>query len=63
MEDDQLRQRLTDLGEIAASMNPESADDEIGRARIEAYRAGLRFAVSYIEDDGSDAEVIPFPRN
>lgn len=64
--DDSLRQQLTDLREIAAAMNPDSADDEVGRARIEAYREGIWFAVAYLESDGpdvDDGEAIPSPRD
>lgn len=61
--DDQLRQRLADLCELAAALDPSNADDELGQARIEAYQAGIEFAVSYLDDGGAgEAEVIPFPR-
>lgn len=64
--DDSLRQQLTDLRELAAAMNPDSADDELGRARIEAYREGVWFAVSYLESEfpeAGDGNDIPSPRD
>lgn len=62
--DDSLRQHLADLRDIAAKMNPDSADDEVGSARIEAYREGVWFAVAYLEagPDVDDGEGIPSPR-
>ena len=71
--DDELRQRLAELSEIAAGLDPDSAEDQVARDRLEAYREGLRFAVAFIEDEseGEDAEdaeesagpEIPAPRN
>lgn len=54
--DDQLRQRLAELGEIAAALDPQASEDEVGRDRTEAYREGIRFAVAFIEDDGPDSD-------
>lgn len=50
--DDELRQRLAELGEIAATLDPSTGEDQESAARIEAYREGIRFAVAFIEDDG-----------
>jgi len=66
--DDELRQRLTELGDIAAELDPESAEDQVAQDRLEAYREGIRFAVAFIEDRGEVVEeatppMIPVPRN
>lgn len=50
--EDELRQRLAELGEIAATLDPSTGEDQESAARIEAYREGIRFAVAFIEDDG-----------
>lgn len=66
--DDELRQRLAELRDIAAALDPDSAEDQVARDRLEAYREGIRFAVAFIEDEGEIAEEpappeIPVPRN
>lgn len=69
--DDELRQRLAELGEIAAGLDPESAEEQVVQDRLEAYREGIRFAVAFIEDEPEVGEVdeesgppvIPAPRN
>lgn len=52
---------MAQLRMLADVLDPDSAEDELGRARIEAYQAGIRFALDFLEG-GGDAEVIPLPR-
>ena len=61
MDDQRHRERLAQLRMLADVLDPDSAEDELGRARIEAYQAGIRFALDFLEG-GGDAEVIPLPR-
>ncbi|GAA0517967.1 hypothetical protein GCM10011581_22290 [Saccharopolyspora subtropica] len=62
--DDQIRQRLAELRSLADELHPEQIEVEIGRARVEAYQAGMRYAANFIEHGPhrGAAGGIPLPR-
>jgi signal transduction histidine kinase len=63
--DDETRRRLAEVRSLADEMHPEQIKAEIGRARVEAYQAGMRFAADYVENGpkGGARREIPMPRN
>ncbi|MGP4016609.1 hypothetical protein [Saccharopolyspora sp. 5N708] len=62
--DDETRRRLVEVRSLAEELQPEKIDAEIGRARVEAYQAGMRFVADYIERGPQDGDVgIPVPRH
>ncbi|MBB5158399.1 hypothetical protein [Saccharopolyspora phatthalungensis] len=62
--DDEIRRRLAEVHSLAEELHPEQIEAEIGRARVEAYQAGMRFAAEYIEHGprGGKRMEIPMPR-
>lgn len=47
--DERIEQRLEEVRQLAEDLHPEQIEVEIGRARVEAYRDGMKFAADYIE--------------
>lgn len=62
--DEVTNRRLTEVRSLAEELNPEDIEAEIGRARVEAYQAGMRFAADYVEHGPTRSERpnIPLPR-
>jgi signal transduction histidine kinase len=63
--DDETRRRLAEVRSLAEELRPEQIEAEIGRARVEAYQAGMRFVADYVEHgpQGGDRMDIPVPRH
>ncbi|MCI2422437.1 hypothetical protein MOQ72_33915 [Saccharopolyspora sp. K220] len=63
--DDETRRRLVEVRSLAEELQPEGIEAEIGRARVEAYQAGMRFVADYVENgpQGNDGMDIPVPRH
>ena len=64
--DDETRSRLNEVRLLAEDLHPESIEAEIGRARVEAYQAGIKFAADFIEHGPQERSRpdtdIPMPR-
>ena len=64
--DDETRSRLNEVRLLADDLHPESIEAEIGRARVEAYQAGIKFAADFIEHGPKERSRprtdIPMPR-
>ncbi|GAA4616334.1 hypothetical protein [Saccharopolyspora hordei] len=62
--DEVTNRRLAEVRSLAEELNPEDIEAEIGRARVEAYQAGMRFAADYVENGPASSERpgIPLPR-
>ncbi|WP_344132470.1 hypothetical protein [Saccharopolyspora halophila] len=64
--DEEIRNRLNEVRQLADELHPESIEAEIGRARVEAYQAGIKFAADFIEHGPQERERpqadIPTPR-
>lgn len=63
--DEETRHRLAEVRSLAEELHPEQIEAEIGRARVEAYQEGMRFAADYVERGPRQSERadIPLPRN
>ncbi|MFC7340201.1 hypothetical protein [Saccharopolyspora griseoalba] len=65
--DDETRSRLNEVRLLADELHPESIEAEIGRARVEAYQAGIKFAADFIEHGPKERNRprtdIPMPRH
>ncbi|MER7083490.1 hypothetical protein SAMN02982929_07214 [Saccharopolyspora kobensis] len=62
--DEVTNRRLAEVRSLAEELDPGDIEAEIGRARIEAYQAGMRFAADYVEHGPARSERpdIPLPR-
>lgn len=66
MMDEETRSRLAEMRSLAEELHPETIEAEIGRARVEAYQAGIKFAADFIEHGPKERSRpdtdIPMPR-
>lgn len=65
--DEETQSRVAHVRTLAEELHPETIEAEIGRARVEAYQAGIRFAADFIEH-GPEGRArfdgdIPVPRH
>ncbi|RRO20350.1 hypothetical protein EIL87_00110 [Saccharopolyspora rhizosphaerae] len=64
--DEETRDRLAEIRSLAEELHPETIEAEIGRARVEAYQAGIKFAADFIEHGPMERSQpnadIPMPR-
>ena len=64
--DEDTRSRLAEIRSLAEELYPETIEAEIGRARVEAYQAGIKFAADFIEHGPQERSRpdtdIPMPR-
>ncbi|TWF96055.1 hypothetical protein [Saccharopolyspora dendranthemae] len=64
--DEETRSRLAEIRSLAEELYPETIEAEIGRARVEAYQAGIKFAADFIEHGPQERSRpdtdIPMPR-
>ncbi|MEV0699842.1 hypothetical protein AB0I53_18305 [Saccharopolyspora sp. NPDC050389] len=63
--DDETCRRLAEVRSLADELHPEQIEAEIGRARVEAYQEGMRFAADFVENGpkGRERAHIPMPRS
>ncbi|MGW5648417.1 hypothetical protein ACWEV3_42475 [Saccharopolyspora sp. NPDC003752] len=63
--DDETSRRLAEVRSLADELHPEQIEAEIGRARVEAYQEGMRFAADFVENgpQGRQCAHIPLPRS